>query len=337
MIRIILIVSFVIGTLQAADLGPPVGSKVPAFAAPDQHGTVQGLDSIKGPKGAMLVFYRSADWCPYCKGQLVELENSREHLRKQGLGIAAISYDSVAILDNFAKRKSIQFPLLADPESKVIRAFGILNDTIPRNSMAFGIPHPMTIIVDATGKVLSKHFEYNVHERYTAANILTENSELRTGAAATEIETKHLKLRASASNENVGFGERIRLILDIELKPKMHVYAPTVEGYVPIEWFLPESPTWKQHPIVYPPTKMLTLPAIEETVPVYDGKFTLQREITFGKAEAGDILVKGTLRYQACDDRVCYIPQSVPIQWKLHYEPLDSERAPKNLQHTDPK
>lgn len=42
--------------------GPEVGSKVPDFDAPDQSGFRQSLQSIMGPKGAMLVFFRSADW-----------------------------------------------------------------------------------------------------------------------------------------------------------------------------------------------------------------------------------------------------------------------------------
>ncbi len=42
--------------------GPAVGDRVPDFAAPDQAGRTQTLKSIMGPKGAMLVFYRSADW-----------------------------------------------------------------------------------------------------------------------------------------------------------------------------------------------------------------------------------------------------------------------------------
>lgn len=42
--------------------GPVVGSKVPDFDAPDQNGTRHSLQSIMGPKGAMLVFFRSADW-----------------------------------------------------------------------------------------------------------------------------------------------------------------------------------------------------------------------------------------------------------------------------------
>lgn len=42
--------------------GPEVGQQVPAFSAMDQDGRTQTLKSIMGPKGAMLVFFRSADW-----------------------------------------------------------------------------------------------------------------------------------------------------------------------------------------------------------------------------------------------------------------------------------
>ena len=46
----------------AVPTGPKVGESVPAFRLQDQNGTVQTLRSILGPKGALLVFYRSADW-----------------------------------------------------------------------------------------------------------------------------------------------------------------------------------------------------------------------------------------------------------------------------------
>ena len=49
-------------TVDVSSLGPQVGETVPDFALPDQHGTIQTLDSIMGPRGAMLVFHRSADW-----------------------------------------------------------------------------------------------------------------------------------------------------------------------------------------------------------------------------------------------------------------------------------
>ena len=42
--------------------GPGVGSTVPKFEAQDQNGRLQTLETIAGPKGVLLVFYRSADW-----------------------------------------------------------------------------------------------------------------------------------------------------------------------------------------------------------------------------------------------------------------------------------
>ena len=43
-------------------LGPQVGQRVAEFTLPDQHGATRSLKSIFGPKGAVLVFFRSADW-----------------------------------------------------------------------------------------------------------------------------------------------------------------------------------------------------------------------------------------------------------------------------------
>ena len=46
----------------AAELGPAVGQPLPAFEAPDQDGRPRSFDSLRGPKGLVLVFFRSADW-----------------------------------------------------------------------------------------------------------------------------------------------------------------------------------------------------------------------------------------------------------------------------------
>lgn len=48
--------------IDVAKLGPQVGERVPDFNLTDQNGTSRTFQSILGPKGAMLVFYRSADW-----------------------------------------------------------------------------------------------------------------------------------------------------------------------------------------------------------------------------------------------------------------------------------
>jgi cytochrome oxidase Cu insertion factor (SCO1/SenC/PrrC family) len=49
-------------TIDTSKLGPQVGAAVPPFAGVDQFGKSHTLESIYGPKGTMLVFFRSADW-----------------------------------------------------------------------------------------------------------------------------------------------------------------------------------------------------------------------------------------------------------------------------------
>jgi cytochrome oxidase Cu insertion factor (SCO1/SenC/PrrC family) len=48
--------------VNVSKLGPQVGQPVPDFTLPDQHGKSRTLQSVMGPKGAMIVFFRSADW-----------------------------------------------------------------------------------------------------------------------------------------------------------------------------------------------------------------------------------------------------------------------------------
>lgn len=51
-----------LGSLWAREYGPPKGTEMPAFELPDQDGKIRTLNSLIGPKGAVLLFFRSADW-----------------------------------------------------------------------------------------------------------------------------------------------------------------------------------------------------------------------------------------------------------------------------------
>jgi hypothetical protein len=86
------------------------------------------------------------------------------------------------------------------------------------------------------------------------------------------------------------------------------------------------------------------LAAIVETVPVYLGHFRLTRDVTIAPDAKlrpvlngeGAFTVEGVLRYQACDDRICYIPQELPVHWTLQYAEFDRQRAPVELQRKAP-
>jgi hypothetical protein len=45
-----------------AQRGPEPGQRIPTFRLPDQHGGSRSFENLKGPKGLVLVFYRSSDW-----------------------------------------------------------------------------------------------------------------------------------------------------------------------------------------------------------------------------------------------------------------------------------
>lgn len=182
--------------------------------------------------------------------------------------------------------------------------------------------------------VVEKYFEDDYSQRYTASAILAQEFGARVGAAHSTVEAKHLRISTSAGDEVVHIGQRIVLSVDVDLPPGMHVYAPGVKGYIPIDLGIGESPSFSAHDAVYPKSKTMHLKAINETLPVYTGQFRVLRDITIAKGvQPGELKVEGKFRYQACDDRECFIPETVPLKWVLRVEPLDRQRVPSDIQH----
>ena len=276
----------------------------------------------------------------------MELQVHVEEFRKRGLNVAAVSYDSAAVLRNFAGRQHIQFPLLSDADSRTIRAFGIFNESVAKDSYVYGVPYPGTYVLDAHGVVQAKYFEEDYHERVTASDILVRQFGATPGArnstGSGEVQGKHLKVTESASARWAVGGQKVALVLDIELQPRVHVYAPGVQGYKPIGWEMLPAPGLPERlftPVTWPPSKMLRLKAIGETVPVYEKKLRLVREFTLPSDQSlrtavpkgGRIALEGVLRYQACDATTCYNPESLPVHFELQVLKHDTERVPEEL------
>jgi hypothetical protein len=180
--------------------------------------------------------------------------------------------------------------------------------------------HPGWYALNARGGIVAKYFDDNA--RYTAAAILVHQFAWTPSEPAVEVEGKQLAAKLAASNATVASGQRVALTLDIDLNPGMHVYAPGVEGYIPIDWKMQDSPTAAVHAATFPRSEKLYLKAIGETVPAYRNHFRLTRDITIVRTPdgSGKFIVPGSLRYQACDDRVCYIPQELHFTWAFQYE-----------------
>jgi AhpC/TSA family protein/cytochrome c biogenesis DsbD-like protein len=257
----------------------------------------------------------------------VQLQQSVDELRGRGIGLAAISYDPVATLKVFADAHGITFPLLADDGSATITRYGILNTEATGRTA--GIPYPGTFMVDARGVVVARDFEEQYQERASASSIA---SRVTTNAhGGDRAETVHLAIVTSSSDKAVAPGTRFSLLMDVTPKPRMHVYAPGQKNYIPISITLEPDEALKVHPAVYPQGEWYLFPALNERQLVYSKPFRIVQDVTVAltpalrrrAAESGATLtIKGTIRYQACDDKVCYIPKDIPASWTVALRPL---------------
>ena len=263
---------------------------------------------------------------------MVELEESLDKYQKLGLGVTAISSDSAAVLKTFADRVGgFRYPLLADPEAKIIRQFGVLNRNIPHTFRSYGICHPGTFIVDENGVVQSKFFEENHRQRTTAETILVKEYGAG-GIKRMEAKTEHLKFSASVSQSVVRPGNRFAVIIDVDLKKAMHVYAPDVENYRPIRLTFEKHKQLYFHKTEFPNPIKLRLEAIKETVPVYKDRVRVTQDVTLShRYRDKSITLSGKFEYQACDDKTCYVPASVPVTVTVEVVRHDSKRVPPEL------
>ena len=130
--------------------------------------------------------------------------------------------------------------------------------------------------------------------------------------------TPHLSFIASMSPDTVKPGGRLSLVVNIVPKRRMHVYAPGTK-YRAVTVTLKKHPSLKTSRLSYPKPSIYIFKPLKEQVLVYSSPFKVTMDIGVGTVppKAAPLTITGTLTYQACDDRVCYLPESVPLQWTI--------------------
>jgi hypothetical protein len=265
----------------------------------------------------------------------VELQGRLDELQRKGLGLAVLSYDSVAVLADFAGRRGIDYPLLSDEGSVVIRRYGLLNTTIDPGNQNFGYPFPGTFMLDTRRTVTSRFFEDAYQERNTVASIFVRLGDELNNIPGTRVSSPYLDITSYATDQVVAPGTRLSLVLDLEPGEDIHVYAPGVAGYRPIALNIDEQPGILIRSAHYPESEEYFFEPLNERVPVYQTPFRIVQDITVDASSEGQaalegatsLTITGTLNYQACDDKICYNPQSVPLSWTVALRSLDRERA----------
>ena len=197
----------------------------------------------------------------------------------------------------------------------------------------------------------ARFFEDFYRERNTVSSILLRLGAGKEPVEATRISTQHIDVTTYLSDASITSGSRFSLVLDIEPQSGMHVYALGAEtdGYRVITLGMEPQPYVRYLPVEYPASEVYLFEPLDELEPVYMEPFSLRQDIVLEPrreseaalrlreslvpddippeelAFSGTLTLRGTLDYQACDDRVCYSPVSVPLSWTVTLMPLDTE------------
>ena len=130
-------------------------------------------------------------------------------------------------------------------------------------------------------------------------------------------ESKHATIAATPAGISAAPGAKVALFVDVTPKTNIHVYAPGSKDYIPITVKLEPQTQLKFGKVTYPKSETMTF--ADEQVPVFQKPFRLTQDATLDKsAKSGStVSVAGTVHFQACDDRVCYPPESVQVSWTV--------------------
>ena len=250
----------------------------------------------------------------------MELQDNLATLRSRNIEPYAISYDTPETLFAFADKQKITYPLVSDPDSRIIRNFGILNTFVPEDHRWFGIPFPGTYMVDEQGVVFDKSFYANHITRDSVSNMIQEKFEIgdaRRGVVQV-VETGAARISAWLSGNTIRRGQVHTLTVEIQIKDGLHIYGkPLPPGYVSTRLTFEDLEDVRIDDVRYPDPLPVHLEALNETVNVYEGTVVLKTRIHSNRRESYSICAH--LEIQACDDQECLLPETVDLKLTLEY------------------
>ena len=228
-----------------------------------------------------------------------------------GVAVYALSYDESDALRDFRDAHQISYCLLSDPQSEVIRSFGILNTLIDENDHPwFGIPYPGTFVLDAEGRITHKFFDSNLAVRAGSDQLLRAiRGESPASPLDTEIDGGELSIRVYLDGESLTPTVQRDLVVAFKVPAGRHVYAePAPLGSVAVNVTLDKNSIIVARELRRPAAVRHVLKGTEEEFDVHHTEFELRLPLTINNASAGETSLAGEIRWQSCDDEVCDIP-----------------------------
>ena len=142
------------------------GDKAPAFSLPDADGKKVSLADYKGRR--VIVYFYPAASTPGCTKEACDFRDNLRDLNDAGIDVVGISPDRPEKLAKFRDAEKLTFPLLSDPERKVLTAWGAYGEKQMYGKTVTGVIRS-TFVVDEKGKIALA--QYNVKAAHTTTKI----------------------------------------------------------------------------------------------------------------------------------------------------------------------
>ncbi|MCH2624800.1 MAG: peroxiredoxin family protein [Acidimicrobiales bacterium] len=243
-----------------------------------------------------------------------------------GAKLYVLSYDEADALADFKKAHGTTFTMLSDPDSEVIRSFGILNATIADDDHPwYGIPYPGVYITDSDGIIVEKFFENNFTVRPGPEQLLAavRGEEVLLEERPNPVSEVSVDVDFVGDSLPVGISRQI--VARFSLPEGMHVYGqPVPEGLVAASIELDEQVEGLvAYTPITPATRSMTLTGDGHTLEVYEGDVVLRLPVAQnGRAMTKDeegrwVSIAGRVRWQACDSEACGLPEEQTFNFRV--------------------
>lgn len=135
---------------NALELELKEGDRAPAFTAEASGGATISLSDLKG-KAVVLYFYPRDD-TPGCTKEACGFRDDYDAFVKAGAVVLGVSTDPVKSHDKFVKKFKLPFPLLADPDQKIVNTYGVWGEKRFMGRRYMGT-HRVTFLIGGDGKI----------------------------------------------------------------------------------------------------------------------------------------------------------------------------------------
>ncbi|EIF00159.1 thioredoxin-dependent thiol peroxidase [Saccharomonospora glauca] len=145
------------------------GDPAPDFTLPDSEGNPVSLSDFRGQ--SVVVYFYPAAGTPGCTKQACDFRDNLAQLNDAGYQVLGISPDKPEKLAKFVENEKLTFPLLSDPEKKVLTEWGAFGEKKNYGRIVQGVIRS-TFVVDADGTIAVA--QYNVRATGHVAKLMRD-------------------------------------------------------------------------------------------------------------------------------------------------------------------